>query len=66
MPSVKPPGLAGTVLAVLLCVSAAAPALAADSQPQPSSGARPNLVCHPSDPTDCYPRVFQPTYDFQV
>lgn len=33
-----------------------------DPSPPPSS----NLICHTSNPAECYPRVFEPTEDFQV
>lgn len=32
----------------------------------PSPPADHDLICSPEDVTDCYPRVFQPTKDFQV
>lgn len=35
----------------------------ASSQPAPSSES--DLICHTSDPNDCYPRIFQPTDEFQ-
>ncbi|KAK1758227.1 hypothetical protein QBC47DRAFT_373980 [Echria macrotheca] len=27
---------------------------------------KPDLICHTTDPSECYPRVFQPTDDFQI
>ncbi len=44
-----------TVLVVAaLSVASSSPATATD------------IICHTSDPADCYPRVFQPTENFQV
>ncbi|KND90265.1 Nucleotide exchange factor SIL1 [Tolypocladium ophioglossoides CBS 100239] len=48
--------LLAMILGVLVCLSVT-PALA-DSKP--------DLICHSSNPKECYPRVFQPTDEFQV
>lgn len=45
----------------ILCIFVA-PSLA--TSPAPSQ-AESDLICHSSDPQDCYPRIFQPTDDFQ-
>lgn len=47
---------------ILLCFSA--PALASASQPSPSADV--DLICHTSNPAECYPRIFQPTDEFQI
>ncbi|KAK2592624.1 hypothetical protein QQS21_009689 [Conoideocrella luteorostrata] len=36
---------------------------AAPSRPSPSSD---DLICHTTNPSDCYPRQFQPTYKFKI
>ncbi|UNI15022.1 nucleotide exchange factor sil1 [Purpureocillium takamizusanense] len=58
--------LLAMVLALVLC-AAVAPAHAA-SEPRPSakSQEQAELICHTSDPKDCYPRIFQPTHEFQT
>ncbi|KAF5021170.1 hypothetical protein F66182_6792 [Fusarium sp. NRRL 66182] len=55
--------LIALVLGIVLCIFAA-PALASSSQPSPNTDVE--LICHPDNPQDCYPRVFQPTDEFQV
>lgn len=50
------PLLLAMILGILLCV-ATTPALA-DSKP--------DLICLTSDPKECYPRIFQPTDEFQI
>jgi len=32
----------------------------------PSPGADTELICHTTNPAECYPRIFQPTKDFQI
>lgn len=32
----------------------------------PSPGKASDLICHTSNPADCYPKIFEPTKDFQV
>ncbi|PNY24825.1 Histone-lysine N-methyltransferase SMYD3 [Tolypocladium capitatum] len=44
------------ILGVLVCMSI--PPALADSKP--------DLICHSSNPKECYPRVFQPTDEFQI
>jgi nucleotide exchange factor SIL1 len=40
---------------------------ASATEPSPSAnGNHADLICHTSDPSECYPRVFQPTEEFQV
>ena len=41
-------------------------ASASASQPSASPSADYDLICHTNDAKDCYPRVFQPTDEFQV
>ncbi|KAJ6445741.1 C6 zinc finger domain protein [Purpureocillium lavendulum] len=55
------------VLCLILCISVT-PALGA-SEPRPSSvqsQGQAELICHTSDPKDCYPRIFEPTHEFQT
>lgn len=52
------------VLGVLLCLFSASALAAAESQPSPSADV--DLICHTSNPDECYPRVFQPTDEFQT
>ncbi|RFU75610.1 hypothetical protein TARUN_6670 [Trichoderma arundinaceum] len=52
-------------LGLLLCL--AIPAAASASQPSPQAGSeKPDLICHTSNPAECYPRVFEPTDEFQT
>ncbi|KAI9746095.1 MAG: hypothetical protein M1818_000776 [Claussenomyces sp. TS43310] len=44
------------------CLGLSLAALPAASSP--SAGT--DIICHTSDPAECYPRIFQPTKDFQV
>lgn len=54
-------GLLGLALLTLPLVAQA------NSAPvDPSPPAHHDLICSPTDVTDCYPRVFQPTKDFQI
>lgn len=48
---------------LMVCVFAA-PAVAQDARSSESS--KPDLICHTSNPDDCYSRVFQPTHEFQT
>ena len=52
----------------LLCLilSHALSTTASEPSPLQSSGASTNLICHTSDPAECYPAVFSPTKDFQI
>ena len=51
-----------TLFAIILsAVASSSPAAA-----QPSPYADTDLICHTSNPKDCYPRIFQPTEDFQT
>ncbi|KAL2758846.1 hypothetical protein ACRALDRAFT_1080505 [Sodiomyces alcalophilus JCM 7366] len=36
------------------------------SQPEPSPSADVELICHTDNPAECYPKIFQPTEEFQV
>lgn len=51
-------------LAMIFMVSVSSLPLTAASQDASSSGD--DLICHTSDPKDCYPRVFQATDEFQT
>lgn len=59
------PFLFAIVLSIVLFVISA-PAAASASASQADKDSKPDLICHTSDPQDCYPRVFEPTDDFQV
>ncbi|KAJ6789551.1 hypothetical protein PWT90_09909 [Aphanocladium album] len=55
-----------TLFALLLGIAfllLSTPALADSSDAKEIS--TPDLICHTSDPKDCYPRVFEPTEEFQ-
>jgi nucleotide exchange factor SIL1 len=44
-----------------------APTITSASAPSsPSPPASTSLICHTTDPRDCYPRIFQPTTEFQI
>ncbi|KAL7788650.1 hypothetical protein V8C37DRAFT_388086 [Trichoderma ceciliae] len=70
MPSIrsKPrpmPIIIALVLGLLLCI--AVPAAASASQPSAKADSeKPNIICHTSNPAECYPRVFKPTDEFQT
>ncbi|ROW18305.1 hypothetical protein VPNG_00006 [Cytospora leucostoma] len=49
----------------LLTFGASAATKAADGATTDPAGAGQDLICHPDDPADCYPRIFQATNDFQ-
>ncbi|KAM5356139.1 hypothetical protein ACJ41O_002785 [Fusarium nematophilum] len=51
------------IFAILTCIFAA-PTVASSSQPSLSADV--DLICHTDNPKDCYPRVFQPTDEFQI
>ncbi|KAM0564010.1 hypothetical protein ACHAPJ_000218 [Fusarium lateritium] len=55
--------LLALMLGIVLCVFAA-PTLASSSRPSPNADVE--LICHTDNPKDCYPKVFQPTDEFQV
>lgn len=59
-----------TLLFAFLLVAFPALALAASASPssasQPSQPAGADLICHTENPSECYPRVFQPTDEFQT
>ncbi|KAF4981403.1 hypothetical protein FZEAL_2785 [Fusarium zealandicum] len=57
------PLLMALLFGILACIFAA-PALASSSEPSPSVDV--DLICHTDNPKDCYPRIFQPTNEFQV
>lgn len=51
------------ILGVVLCFLAI-PSLASQSQSSESKDS--GLICHTSDPKDCYPKIFIPTDEFQT
>ncbi|GKU14624.1 unnamed protein product [Fusarium langsethiae] len=53
------------VLGIVLCIFAA-PTLASSSPSEPSPSADVELICHTDNPKDCYPKIFQPTDEFQI
>ncbi|KAL9102842.1 MAG: hypothetical protein Q9163_002057 [Psora crenata] len=53
-----------TALALILINALFTAAL--QSSPGPSPKASTNLICHTSDPAECYPAVFSPTKKFEV
>ncbi|KAH7410860.1 putative nucleotide exchange factor SIL1 [Cadophora sp. MPI-SDFR-AT-0126] len=50
----------------LVCLGLPILALAASSPPEASPAADADLICSTTDSTDCYPKTFEPTKDFQV
>ena len=59
----KWPLLVAIILSVVLFVISSP---AAASASQAGSDSKPDLICHTSNSEDCYPRVFEPTDEFQV
>lgn len=55
----------GSILG-FVCLGLPTLALAASSQPEASPAADADLICSTTDLTDCYPKTFEPTKDFQV
>ncbi|KAG5931824.1 hypothetical protein E4U53_001592 [Claviceps sorghi] len=49
---------------LMVCVVLAAPVAARDSAS--STPSESDLICHTSNPDECYPRIFQPTDEFQI
>ncbi|RDW84386.1 hypothetical protein BP6252_01976 [Coleophoma cylindrospora] len=49
-----------------LCLPVLSRAVAAQASPLPSPSADTELICPTSNPSECYPRLFQPTKDFQT
>lgn len=41
-------------------------ASAGESAPSPSPSADVELICHTDNPAECYPKIFQPTDEFQI
>ncbi|KAK4199566.1 hypothetical protein QBC40DRAFT_281597 [Triangularia verruculosa] len=39
---------------------------ASGDPPSPSPSAEVKLICHTSNPAECYPKIFQPTHEFQI
>ncbi|KAF7544092.1 hypothetical protein G7Z17_g10222 [Cylindrodendrum hubeiense] len=58
------PLLLAMIFGVLLCILAAPAQASSSSQPSPSADV--DLICHTSNPDECYPRIFQPTDEFQT
>ncbi|KAH7133634.1 hypothetical protein EDB81DRAFT_845137 [Dactylonectria macrodidyma] len=58
------PFLLAMIFGVVLCILAAPAQASSASQPSPSADV--DLICHTSNPDDCYPRVFQPSDEFQT
>ncbi|KAM3554801.1 hypothetical protein ARSEF4850_006288 [Beauveria asiatica] len=56
------PTLFALLLGIALLVLSA-PVLA--SSPDAEENSKPDLICHTTDPKDCYPRVFEATDEFQ-
>ncbi|KAL0474884.1 hypothetical protein QR685DRAFT_511110 [Neurospora intermedia] len=60
--------LLGVALAGVSASASASPPAGEKPSP-PSSSAQSDeveLICHTSDPADCYPKIFQPTHEFQI
>ncbi|VBB73203.1 Putative nucleotide exchange factor SIL1 precursor [Podospora comata] len=39
---------------------------ASEEPPSTSPTAEVELICHTTDPAECYPKIFQPTHEFQI
>lgn len=59
------PSLPTALLALVFSYSFSVNAVS-HSSPVSSPEASTNLICHTSDPADCYPTIFSPTKDFQI
>lgn len=57
------PTMLALLFGLILCIFSA-PSIAHDSNS--SNVPKPDLICHTSNPDECYPRVFQPTEEFQI
>lgn len=57
--------MAGKVLQCLVCFGLIGLALAS-TPPAASPAAEADLICHTENLAECYPRIFQPTKDFQI
>lgn len=70
MPKLKPHSLPLSLLALLGV--ALAGVSASGASPSPSAGEKiasedeVELICHTSNPAECYPKIFQPTNEFQI
>src|SRR4051794_9995054 len=51
-------------LALLLLLTPEITSASAPSSPSPPGSS--SLICHTNNPLECYPRIFQPTADFQI
>ncbi|CAM1507138.1 Fc.00g067790.m01.CDS01 [Cosmosporella sp. VM-42] len=51
---------------ILLCVFAASVSASESPSASPSPSAEVDLICHTSNPDECYPRVFQAADEFQI
>ncbi|KAG6008935.1 hypothetical protein E4U43_000080 [Claviceps pusilla] len=55
------------LFSLMVCVVFAAPAAAHDAaHDAASTHSKSDLICHTSNPDECYPRIFQPTDEFQI
>lgn len=50
----------------LLGLAYLVPRVVSSTEPSPSPSAETELICSTTDSTDCYPRLFQPTEEFQI
>ncbi|KHN94461.1 Nucleotide exchange factor SIL1 [Metarhizium album ARSEF 1941] len=51
------------MVALIVCIFSTP---SAAQEPNSSDEPKPDLICHTSNPDECYPRIFQPTDEFQI
>jgi len=51
---------------ILVAASSSVPSSSSPSVPTPSQAADVDLICHTDNPSECYPKVFVPTDEFQT
>lgn len=60
-----PAALLALISVALVGVHATSPS-PQESAPLPSTSDKTELICHTTNPDECYPKVFQPTDEFQI
>lgn len=66
MPKLKLHSLPLSLLALLGVALAGVSASASSSSSPANSDEEVELICHTSNPAECYPKIFQPTSEFQI
>ncbi|PTB78107.1 hypothetical protein M440DRAFT_1399278 [Trichoderma longibrachiatum ATCC 18648] len=57
--------ISALIVGLLICLAAPAAASSSSQQPAQAASDATELICHTSNPEECYPRVFVPTHEFQ-